>query len=209
MNIAIIGSGNIGSGLAFTFGQTAYSVSLASHHEESARQVANKLAKDNISAVSIADAVKGADVVILATPYEAISNLASSIDFSGKVVVDVTNPVKADFSGLSIGFDTSAAEEIQTLLPKAKVVKAFNTVFVQVYEQGLEFAGNKAQTFVAADDDAAKQTVLTLANEAGFDAVDAGALSNARYLEPLAYMNIHFGYMLGKGTQIIPAWLSR
>ncbi|MZI96091.1 F420-dependent NADP oxidoreductase [Vibrio sp. CAIM 722] len=209
MNIAIIGSGNIGSGLAFTFGQTAYSVSLASHHEESARQVANKLAKDNISAVSIADAVKGADVVILATPYEAISNLASSIDFSGKVVVDVTNPVKADFSGLSIGFDTSAAEEIQTLLPKAKVVKAFNTVFAQVYEQGLEFAGNKAQTFVAADDDAAKQTVLTLANEAGFDAVDAGALSNARYLEPLAYMNIHFGYMLGKGTQIIPAWLSR
>ena len=209
MNIAIIGSGNIGSGLAFTFGQTAYSVSLASHHEESARQVADKLAKDNISAVSIADAVKGADVVILATPYEAVSNLASSIDFSGKVVVDVTNPVKADFSGLSIGFDTSAAEEIQTLLPKAKVVKAFNTVFAQVYEQGLEFAGNKAQTFVAADDDAAKQTVLTLANEAGFDAVDAGALSNARYLEPLAYMNIHFGYMLGKGTQIIPAWLSR
>jgi len=209
MNIAIIGSGNIGSGLALTFGKTAYNVSLASRNEESARNVVEKLGKTNVKATSIADAVKTSEVVILATPYDAVTSLANAADFSGKIVIDVTNPIKADFSGLSVGFETSAAEEIQKLLPQAKVVKAFNTVFAQVYEQGLEFGGHKAQTFVASDDDVAKQTVLTLANEAGFEAVDAGAITNARYLEPLAYMNIHFGYMLNKGTQIIPAWLSR
>lgn len=209
MNIAIIGSGNIGSGLALTFGQTAYNVTIASRHQASAQGVADKLAKANVTAASIADAVKGADVVFIATPYDAVASLAQAADFTNKVVVDVTNPVKADFSGLSIGFDTSAAEEIQKLLPQASVLKGFNTVFAQVYEQGLEFEGRKAQTFIAGDNEGAKQAVLTLANEAGFDAVDAGALTNARYLEPLAYMNIHFGYMLGKGTQIIPAWLSR
>ncbi len=209
MNIAIIGSGNIGSGLALTFSQTSYSVSIASRNEESAQAVAKKIEKENVKALSITEAVNAADVVILATPYDAVSSLAHSADFSGKIVIDVTNPVKADFSGLSVGFDTSAAEEIQKLLPQASVVKAFNTVFAQVYEQGLDFGGRKAQAFVAANDDVAKQTVLTLAKEAGFDAVDSGALTNARYLEPLAYMNIHFGYMLGKGTQIIPAWLSR
>ncbi|WP_165313573.1 NADPH-dependent F420 reductase [Vibrio ziniensis] len=209
MNIAIIGSGNIGSGLALTFGQTAYNVILSSRNEESTRAVVAKLGKTNVKASNIADAVKASEVVILATPYDAVSSLTNAADFSGKIVIDVTNPVKADFSGLSVGFETSAAEEIQKLLPQATVVKAFNTVFAQVYEQGLEFDGHKAQTFVAANDDVAKQTVLSLANEAGFEAVDAGALTNARYLEPLAYMNIHFGYMLNKGTQIIPAWLSR
>ncbi|MFB9135664.1 NADPH-dependent F420 reductase [Vibrio olivae] len=209
MNIAIIGSGNIGSGLALTFGQTAYTVTVASRNVQAAQALADKLGRSNVQASSITEAVKGADVVILATPYDAVRTLANDADFAGKVVIDVTNPVKADFSGLSIGFETSAGEEIQKLLPHATVVKAFNTVFAQVYEQGLEFNGSKAQTFIAADDETAKQTVLTLANEAGFDAVDAGALSNARYLEPLAYMNIHFGYMLNRGTQIIPAWLSR
>ncbi len=208
MNIAIIGSGNIGSGLAKTFAQTAHNVIVTSRNQDSARAVAEQLAKDNVKADSIADAVNAAEVIILATPYDAVASLVE-LDFSGKVVIDVTNPVKADFSGLSVGFDTSAAEEIQKLLPNATVVKAFNTVFAQVYQQGLQFGEHKAQAFVAGDDDAAKQKVLSLANEAGFEGVDAGALSNARYLEPLAYMNIHFGYMLNKGTQIIPAWLSR
>ncbi len=211
MNIAIIGAGNIGSGLALTFGKTANEVYLAARNEASARDVAAKLAEQqvNVQAASIATAVNQADVVLLAVPYDAVAELVSVADFTGKVVVDVTNPVKADFSGISIGFETSAAEEIQKLLPQSQVVKAFNTVFAQIYQEGLQFGEQKVQAFVAADDEAAKQTVLSLANEAGFDGVDAGALSNARYLEPLAYLNIHFGYMLGKGTQIAPAWLSR
>jgi predicted dinucleotide-binding enzyme len=89
------------------------------------------------------------------------------------------------------------------------VVKAFNTVFAQVYEKGLSFGDTPVQTFVASDDAEAKAAVIALAKDAGFDARDAGPLSNARYIEPLAYLNIQNGYMLGQGTQIAPAWLSR
>ena len=89
------------------------------------------------------------------------------------------------------------------------MVKAFNTVFAQVYDQGLTFGGTPVQTFVAADDADAKAAVIALAKDAGFDARDAGPLSNARHIEPLAYLNIQFGYMLGQGTQIAPVWLSR
>lgn len=211
MKITIIGSGNIGSGLAVTLGKTAHTVYLASRDEESVRSLVEKLAQDKVEIypASIESAVKAADVVILAVPYPSVKALAEQVNFAGKVVVDVTNPVREDFSGLSLGFDTSAAEEIQQLLPQARVVKAFNTVFAQIYQQGLEFDGRQVQTFVAADDDAAKQTVLAMATDAGFDAVDAGVLTNARFIEPLAYLNIHLGYMLGRGTQIAPAWFSR
>ncbi|MFD2017050.1 NADPH-dependent F420 reductase [Vibrio olivae] len=115
MNIAIIGSGNIGSGLALTFGQTAYTVTVASRNVQAAQALADKLGRSNVQASSITEAVKGADVVILATPYDAVRTLANDADFAGKVVIDVTNPVKADFSGLSIGFETSAGEEIQII----------------------------------------------------------------------------------------------
>ncbi len=211
MKVTIIGAGNIGSGLAFTFGKTAHDVTLAARKLESAQAVSDKLAAQDVQvhAATISNAVPQAEVILLAVPYDAVAEIISQNDFEGKLVIDVTNPVKADFSGLSLGFDTSAAEEIQALLPTAKVVKGFNTVFAQIYQQGLDFGGQQAQTFIAGDDAGAKETALALAKEAGFNAIDAGALSNARYLEPLAYMNIHFGYMLGKGTQIIPAWLSR
>lgn len=82
MNIAIIGSGNIGSGLALTFGQTAYNVILSSRNEESTQAVVAKLGKANVKASNIADAVKASEVVILATPYDAVSSLTNAADFS-------------------------------------------------------------------------------------------------------------------------------
>lgn len=146
---------------------------------------------------------------MLAVPFDAVGSIANAADFTGKIVVDVTNPLFEDFSGLTIGHETSAAEEIQSLLAGAAVVKAFNTVFAQIYADGLDFGGRKVPTFVAGDNETAKDTVIGIAKDAGYDPVDAGPLKNARYIEPLAYLNIQFGYMLGQGTQITPAWLSR
>lgn len=208
MKIAIIGTGGIGSGLASV---------LAKKHEitvtdrKGGADAAARLAEKGLTvkAAELRPAVAGADVVILAVPYGAAAGLAEVADFAGKIVVDVTNPVKEDFSGLQVGHATSAAEEIAKAMPGAKVVKAFNTVFAQVYDQGLNFGAVPVQTFVAADDADAKAAVLALARDAGFDARDAGPLSNARHIEPLAYLNIQFGYMLGQGTQIAPVWLSR
>lgn len=209
MNIAIIGTGGIGSGLASLLATTKHEIVVSDR--KGGVEAAKNLASRGLSvqAADVRQAVQAADVVILAVPYDAAAGLAEVADFHGKVVVDVTNPVKDDFSGLQIGHTTSAAEEIASALPGARVVKAFNTVFAQVYEKGVSFGGTPVQTFVASDDADAKAAVIALANEAGFDARDSGSLKNARYIEPLAYLNIQNGYMLGQGTQIAPVWLSR
>jgi len=209
MNIAIIGTGNIGTGLASVLAPTRHGVVLTGRSGGSTLAATLRSKGLNVQAADIKTAVSLADIVILALPYGAVAGLAAQADFAGKIVVDATNPVTEDFSGLQLGHTTSAAEEIAKALPGARVVKAFNTVFAQVYEKGLNFGTTRAQTFVASDDAAAKAAVLAVANSAGFDARDAGGLKNARYIEPLAYLNIQFGYMLGQGTQIAPVWASR
>lgn len=189
MNIAIIGNGNIGSGLAGALGKTDHKVTLLGKGDDLA-------------------AVAAAEIVILATPYGAVNELVGTVDFTGKTVIDVSNPVNADFSGLQVGHATSAAEEIAAVLPGASVVKAFNTIFAQHYATGLQIDGRPLQTFVASDDAVARERVKKLATEIGLVTVDAGPLKNARYLEPLGFLNIQFGYVLGQGTGIAPQWLA-
>lgn len=190
MKIAIIGNGNVGSGLARVIDAAGHEVAL--------------LGRD----ADLKAAVGAAELVILATPYGAAADLAGQADFAGKVVVDVSNPVTADFSGLQVGLSSSAAEEIAARLPGASVVKAFNTIFAQHYGAGLKIGGQPLQTFVAADDEIAREKVKRLATDIGLSAVDAGPLKNARYLEPLGFMNIQFGYVLGRGVDIAPQWLA-
>ena len=118
---------------------------------------------------------------------------------AGKTVIDVTNPLKPDYSGLATE-DSSAAEELQRLLPEASVIKAFNTIF----------ASNQAQPtreidgFVAGDDDKAKQTVISLVDSMGFTPLDVGPLRAARFLEGMAYINI--GLNAGNGWDWTSAW---
>ncbi|WP_185805178.1 NADPH-dependent F420 reductase [Pontivivens nitratireducens] len=188
MKIAIIGNGNVGSGLANVLSKTQHQVGTFGRADD------------------VANAVNEADIVILATPYGAAAELAEQADFTGKIVIDVSNPVTEDFSALQLGTTTSAAEAIAALVPGAFVVKAFNTIFAQHYAGDLKLDGQPLQTFVAADDETARDTVKTLAAEAGFEPVDAGPLSTARQLEPLGFLNIQFGYVLGKGTEIAPRW---
>lgn len=202
MTIAIIGTGNIGAGLARVFSRAGHDVVLANANGNT--EVATQL---GVRAASVSEAVKAADTVILATPYDAARSIANAADFTGKVVIDVSNPVTADFSALQLGQTSSAAEEIAHLLPGAKVAKAFNTVFAQHYAGDLTLEGRKIQTFVSADDDTTRRTVVALANSVGFEGVESGPLSNARYLEALGYMNIQFGFMLNRGTGIAPVWL--
>ena len=141
-------------------------------------------------------------MVILAVPYGALSNVAMTIApaIEGKTVIDVTNALTEQMS-LALGYTTSGAEELQKMLPRANVVKAFNTQFAQRMDTG-RLGDHRVTTFVAADNAAAKLAVLELANAIGFDAVDAGPLASARLLEPLGYLNIQLGYVLGLGTQI-------
>ena len=129
---------------------------------------------------------------------DAAKTIGSSAD--GKVLLDVTNAIGENMN-LAIGFSTSAAEELQKKLPKARVVKAFNTVFA--VNQSTGRIGNEQLTlFVAGDHAKAKQTVMQLGRDIGFDPVDAGPLKAARYLEPMAMLLINLGYGLGMGSGI-------
>lgn len=207
MNIAIIGMGNIGSGLAAVLAKTEHRVIVVDRDGGEAAAEKIKAQGVEVEGMEIATAVKDADLVILATMYDAAADVAQQADFSGKIVVDLSNPVTTDFSSLQLGHSSSAAEEIAKLMPGAKVVKALNTIFAQHYTSGLKIGGQKLQTFVASDHETAKEVVRNLAEEIGLEAQDAGPLSNARYLEPMGYMNIQFGYVLGKGAEIAPQWL--
>ena len=101
---------------------------------------------------------------------------------------------------------TSAVEEIQKLAPAAKVVKAFNTVFAFVLQAGSMAAGSPVTVFVAGDDADARKSVSDLAASVGLEAIETGGLASARYLEPLAGLNIALAYGLGHGTDIAPTW---
>ena len=201
--IGIIGAGNMGSAFAKRLAAAGHEVAIAAKnpaHAEKAAAAAGGTAR----AVRAEEVAKGADVVILAVPYGAAADaLRGAGDVRGKTVVDITNPLTADMSGLSVGHTTSAAEEIQKAAPNAKVVKAFNTVFAQVLG-----GTGKGQVFFAGDDAGAKDAVRALIESAGFEAVDAGPLSNARYLEPLGMLNIYFGYVAGRGTGNAPAFVA-
>ena len=141
---------------------------------------------------------------------DAVNALGSLGDLGGKVVIDITNPMTADFMDLTLGHSTSAAEEIAKAFPGAEVVKAFNTVFAQVLSDSADFGnGQTVPVFVASDSERARQTAKVLAESMGFATVDAGGLKNARYLEPLAGLNIYLGYGAGLGTSIAPTWIKR
>ncbi len=192
MSLAIIGTGNMAKGLATVFSSS--NIVLGSRTPSG-------------NATSIAEAVEKAEIVFLAVPYDAAAEvIAAAGGLAGKIVVDLTNPMKPDFSGLAIGFSTSAAEEIAKLAPEAKVVKGFNTLFASVLQNGGKVAGSPATVLLAGDDADAVAKVEALVNAAGLKAVVAGPLAASRNIEAVAALNIGLGYGQGKGTDIAPTW---
>jgi predicted dinucleotide-binding enzyme len=183
--IGIIGKGNVGSALARGLGRAGHEVRVAGNDPKAVRETA-----------------AWASVVLLAVPFGAIDAVVreAGAALDGKTLVDVTNALAPDMS-LALGFTTSGAEELQRKAPKARVVKAFNTVFAQHMDTG-RLGDQPLTAFVAGDDANAKAGVLQLAREIGFDAVDAGPLRNARLLEPFGYLNIQLGYVQKMGNQI-------
>jgi NADPH-dependent F420 reductase len=206
MTIAIIGTGNMGSGIARLLASKGIDVAIGHRDPAKAAALAGEIGPRAQGGGSEA-AARLADIVILAVNYgTAESALKGAGDLTGKIVVDISNPITPDYKALVVGHTTSAAEEIQKFVPGARVVKAFNTIFAQLLPSEAR-EGREVQVFVAGDDEAAKKAVSGLASSVGFAPVDAGPLSNARYLEPVGEINIHFGFFLGWGTSAAPAWL--
>lgn len=209
MKVTVIGAGNMGAAFVKQLNRAGHQVTVTARHLEKAQAVA--AANPGTIAATAANAAAGADAIVLATGYgDAVAALQSVGDLRGKVVIDITNPLTPDYMGLTVGHSTSAAEEIAKAVPGAEIVKAFNTLFASVLAEGASFGnGQTVSVFVASDSERAKQTATALAQSMGFATVDAGGLKNARYLEPLAGLNIYLGYGAGLGTAIAPTWIHK
>lgn len=186
MKIGIIGKGNVGTALSKGLRHAGHDVTFG--HQEPRE--------------SVQKAAAWGDVIILAVPHtavqDAVHHIGSAAD--GKTIIDVTNALTSKME-LSIGCTTSAAEELQKLVPKAYIVKAFNTVFAKNQSTG-KVNDQQLTAFIVGDDARAKNTVMRLAADIGFDPVDCGPLKAARYLEPMAVLMINLNYELHMGTNI-------
>ncbi|PIO97394.1 NADPH-dependent F420 reductase [Pleomorphomonas carboxyditropha] len=205
MKVSVIGTGSMGRGFAARLVKAGHSVGLMGRDAAKAAEVAKAV---GAAAVGARDAGK-ADAIVLAVPYDnAVAALKALGDLDGVPVIDITNPLTADYMGLTIGHTTSAAEEIAGAVPGALLVKGFNTVFAEVLASGRKAEGGRdVPAFLASDSADAKAVAADLARSMGFAVVDAGGLGNARYLEALAGLNIYLGYGAGLGTAITPVWL--
>src|SRR3954468_175895 len=171
MNITIAGSGNVGRALAGGWKKAGHSVTFAARDANGAK--AAELKKDGYAVAPEAETAKSADVVVLATPWDATAATIKALgSLAGKIVVDATNPLTAKLE-LALGFSDSAGETVARLTNGAKVVKAFNTTGANNMANSA-YATGKLMMAIAGDDADAKKTVIGLAADLGFEPIDAG-----------------------------------
>ena len=184
MRIGIIGMGNVGSALGRQWTKVGHDVTFGVRDPGNAQKqaVANDM---NASLGSVHDAARG-EAILLAVRWAAVPDaLKAAGDLNGKVLLDCTNPVNADFTGLTMGHDTSAGEVIAKLEPRARVVKIFNTNGAKNMAD-TDYGPHRVSMFYAGNDAAANQLAAGLAADIGFEPIELGSLKYARLLEPLA-----------------------
>ena len=203
MRIGIIGHGHVGGALGKGCAKAGHDVIFGARDPES-HKLAELLAHigGNASAGTVQEAATAGEVIVLTIPWSATEETVKSLaPLSGKVLFDATNPLAPNLSGLTHGFDTSAAEMIAEWSGGAKVVKIFNTTGFNNMENPTYPEG--AATMLYCGDDAdAKQIAHRLAADLGFDPLDAGPLRQARLLEPFALLWISLAYAQGQGREI-------
>lgn len=205
MHVTIIGTGNMGRGIATRLLAGGHEVTLLDREARRADELARELG-GSVGAGVVGDPIEGG-VVVLAVPYDAAAPLVQQYgeEFSGKVIIDITNPVDwQTFDGLVTPPESSAAEEIQKSAAEgARVVKAFNTTFAGTLVEG-RVAGQPLDVYIAGDDAEARETVAQLVRDGGLVAIDAGPLRRARELERLGFLGMTLQQPLGLNFQ--SAW---
>ena len=187
-HIAIIGAGKVGASLGRGWARAGHPILFGVTDPADPRHAAAAAEAGNAVVATVADAVRGAEILVLAVPWEAVPEaLAACGDLGGRILIDATNPLTfgADGLELAIGFTDSGAEEVARLAPAASVFKTMNQVGYSVMSDTQGYPARPVM-FVAGDDAARKPDVLALVGELGFEAVDVGPLARARLLEPFA-----------------------
>jgi 8-hydroxy-5-deazaflavin:NADPH oxidoreductase len=202
VKIGILGAGNVGGTLGTRWARGGHEIVFGTRNPATP-EMAELVAKAGGKARSgtVKEAITG-EVLLLATPWGAVREVLRAVgDLGGKILIDATNPLLPTLDGLELGTTTSAAEQVAQWAVGARVVKAFNTVGFNIMAAP-GFAGAKPVLFYCGDDSAAKQVAAQLAGELGFDAQDAGALRQARVLEPFALLWVTLALKYGYGPNI-------
>jgi NADPH-dependent F420 reductase len=195
--ITIIGAaGNMGAAISKSLSKGNYRLLLNARDQEKVQSLANEIRNVSPSAdVEEIDcnynACWEADIIITAVPYQAQKEVAEKIRevANQKIVISIANPLNETYNGLVTAPDTSAAEELQKLLPHSKVVKAFNTTFAADFATPV-IDGKQVDAFIAGNNEEALQTVSELVSTAGFNPIIAGDLSVSRTLENMQQLLI-------------------
>jgi NADPH-dependent F420 reductase len=177
MRIAILGFGNVGAQLGKLWSAKGHTITAGLRAEGKGADAAKKM---GITVATPEVAVKQAEVIALALPWQAVqSALATLGSLEGKIILDATNPLGADLSVIPLEAG-SAAEQVAHWAKGTPVVKAFNTI-------GAAWFGDESfDMFYCGDDAAAKKTVRSLIEDTTMTPVDVGPLKNAGYLEHMA-----------------------
>ena len=202
MNIGIIGAGNVGGTLGTGWARKGHSV-VFGVPDPSTPKMSELLGRAGESAKGGSVAEAGAcDIVVLATPWEVTkSAIQNAGDLKGKVVLDCTNPLLPDLSGLAVGTTTSGGEKVAEWAQGARVVKIFNTTGYGNMADPI-YGNDRNTMFYCGDDESAKPIAAGLASDLGFEPIDAGPLTQARLLEPFALLWITLALKQGLGFNI-------
>ena len=206
MNIVIAGSGNVGRALADGWRKAGHGVTFAMREPDGPK--AAELKQKGFGVVPLNGAATTADVIVLAVPWSAVETTIEALgSLAGKILIDTTDPIKSKRE-LALGFGDSGGETVARLGSGARVVKAFSTTGAGNMADS-KYPGGKLMMAVAGDDASAKEVVMSLVAELGFDPVDTGPLAMSRYLEPLAMLWINLAYTQQLGPDIGFALLRR
>ncbi|HYO05720.1 MAG TPA: NAD(P)-binding domain-containing protein [Phototrophicaceae bacterium] len=210
MRVGILGSGEVGQRLGDGFMQLGYSVKIGTRNpkkEEILEWIDSHGGHEGkASSGTFAEASSFGEIVVLATSWSGASNairLANSVNLEGKITIDVTNPL--DFSlgvppQLALGHSDSAGETIQRLMPKSKVVKAFNTVGSPHFVHPDFPNGGPPTMFICGNDEESKKFVTyNVLGKFGWETIDIGGIEGSRLLEPLASLWITYYFRNGTG----------
>jgi predicted dinucleotide-binding enzyme len=203
MKVGIIGSGDVGLKLASSFLELGHSVEIGTRNPG---KVASWVAEhgNKASAGSFSEAAAFGEIIMIATLWDGTASaikMADAKNFTGKVVIDVTNPL--DYSKgeprLVVGQTDSAGETVQRLLPDARVVKAFNIVG-NPHMFRPDFPGGPPTMFICGNDEQAKKMVTEILSAFGWETVDIGGIEGSRLLEPLAMLWIAYYFKTNNGN---------
>ncbi|MEA3148203.1 MAG: 8-hydroxy-5-deazaflavin:NADPH oxidoreductase [Verrucomicrobiota bacterium] len=199
MKIAIIGAGNVGTALGNAWTKRGHEIVFGVRDPESAK--ARSLTKQfpNAHLLLNGAAAQKAEFIVLATPWQSTEEAVRACgDLQGKTLIDCTNPLKSDFSGLEVGFSTSGAELISEWAHGADVFKAMNQIGARLMDTP-SFGGIIKPVMFVCGEGVQKASVILIIDQLGFTVVDAGDLKTARLLEPYGMLWIHLAF-----TQKVP-----